>query len=501
MNELKNILDIQKAYKQNSLDGIDEDIKLYLLVVKNSQTDFLDTLCLVKSELEAYSLLYEVAYNYKTKKHYTLEIQPNSFSIKAIKTLTLKEVFSNEEYKKLLELRLSDGITPYSYEEVKVIGENYQLIWDIDQREPQFFVLQDGKIIQPKDTSNMPFYFSGNARVMIKDKKYGIIKSNGFFDNINYKVWIDFTYHYIRSDNFGNFELLKDKPHSTDFKKLTCELLLEDGELIQNVLLNSTTKDEYITTKDDMLIYHKGSKTSKPYKDIILNAFETKAVQCKNNLWGYIDKDLKEIIPCKFEDWNFFHDGYAVLKDKSGYFVIDQKGDVLFKEMEFIKHYKNDLFFVKKDSLWGVYKKEKLFIEFFDLHKEIEQIKKENNLGDDEVFDFLHESYFSKTMLFANVSDVYELILREKIYEKNKKLSQKMYEMPLKEYVKLFNLKTKNDLIDAKLWGKKVKTKDGRVGYIHWEYPASASLYDMRLELPVDGFGVRIEELELVRDE
>jgi len=499
LNELKNILDIKQAYKEDSIKGF-ENLTLYLLKVKDTDRVFNASLCLCKSEVEAQRLIYEVEFNYKTKKIYTLELEENDYKIDEIKKLTLKEVFEDKELKSFLQYRFSEKITPYSYEDLELIGRDYKLIWDIDTNIAQFLVLKKDKITLPKDTSDMPFYFNGNARVMVKDNKFGIINSKKMFSQMDYKIWIDFRYHYIRSDGFGNFELLEDEIITNDFKKLKCKLLKADGKVVENVLLNSTTNDEYITTKNDMLLYHKDKITSKPYKNIILNAFEIKPVMCENNLFGYIDKNLDEMIPCKFNDWNFFNDGYCVLKDNDRYFVIDTKGNFIIKDMHYIKHFNDELFFVKKDTFWGVYKKDKIFIDFFDLQKEVKSIKNKNNLDEDEdeVFEFLQEKFMLKTGISINASGVKELILRSKILEKNSLVYKKIYEIPLKEYIKNFNLKTRTDLVEARLWGKKVKTKDGKIGYIGWEYPSSASLYDMSVELPVDGFGIKLEDLELI---
>ncbi len=48
------------------------------------------------------------------------------------------------------------------------------------------------------------------------------------------------------------------------------------------------------------------------YKEIILNFSEGLAlVQDKNNLWGYIDMDGNEVIPCQFVSAQQFHGGFA----------------------------------------------------------------------------------------------------------------------------------------------------------------------------------------------
>jgi len=98
-------------------------------------------------------------------------------------------------------------------------------------------------------------------------------------------------------------------------------------------------------------------------------------------------------------------------------------------------------------------------------------------------------------------------------------LHSKRYELPLVEYVKLFDtFKSQRNLNEAGLWWHKVHVMQipkrfeeivdkNDSYYIGWEYPSSASLYDMSMELPVmfkklDGstlsLGIELKYLELI---
>ena len=73
------------------------------------------------------------------------------------------------------------------------------------------------------------------------------------------------------------------------------------------------------------------------------------AVQ-RNGLWGYIDKNGNEVIPCQYEDINTFDNSLAVVKKGNLYGCIDKKGnEVIPFEYEWISKY-DDYFIVDKKS-------------------------------------------------------------------------------------------------------------------------------------------------------
>lgn len=512
LKELKNIILFNEMYEKGTIDGYDFSLPLYYLKVHNGEKEFNSAICLSKSELEAFKTVYTVQFEYITQKVYSLELKKNDLKILEEVEVTLQEVWEDEELKSSFYYRLEDGITPYGKSDFNYIDEKCELIWDINTTHNQFLIKRKDKILLPKEMEkegkfNMPFHFCGGSRVMVDcSGKYGVIYSKEHYKKMDYKVLYDFKYHYIRSDGFGNVEMLENKiEHNGDYKKLICDMakISDEKKEIKKVLLNSTTKDEYITIDSDGLLrQHCENGVSKlAYKTIILNFHKIKPVQYIDGKWGYLDKNGSELIDCIFFDWNFFHGDYAVIKEARKKFLIDHRGAIVTKPADEVIYYENNMYFIKDDDKWAVYKGKDVYIDFIDTKKIIDDIKKEHNLKDKEIYKFLEEQYCTKTgYMWLNANSPEEIILRDAIVEKKRELHKQKYELPLKEYVKLYDTFTSDkELRETGLWKHKVKIKDGKIGHIGWSYPASASLYDMSVELPVDGFGVSLEELELIK--
>ena len=532
--ELSSIITCKEVYDKDSLDGANCLLPLYYLKLQNSEGRvFNSRICLCKSELTALKTTYQLKYNsYSTKKVYSLELSPDKTIILDEIETTLKEVWEDEKLKSNFNSRLSEGITPYTKKDLKKIDDKCELIWDMYSREPMCVVKRGDKFILPKDAldkkARMPFGLSGGSREMIdKNGKYGIINTgNSLKNDLNYKLLYPFDYHYIRLDGFGNAELLKEKiDHGGDYKKLVCTMVnLWDKNIEpKQVLLNSTTNDEYITIDSDgLLTQHTKNGSSKPYQTIIQSFLKPKPVRDSSGLWGYIDKDAKEIIPCKFEDWNFFNDGYALLKVDDKPFLIDETGEIVVEPFyEEIEHYKNDIFFVKTENKWGAIKDKNLYVDFIDVDKEVALVQKTNNLADEEIMDFmLRETAMAMRILPKNYEPYY-LLLSLEIFKKKQALHPQMYQLPLKEYMALFDIpQSKDDLVEMGLWGKVVRVKeceitdrykellkDATSGTIGYHHQMGGSCYAMDIELPVDfekldgssvSLGIGFGDLEIV---
>ncbi len=521
--ELNYILESKKAYERDSLSGLDVSTPLYYLKLHNGQREFNSDICLCESEFISLKTMYRVGWSYHTQKVYSLELAPNRITIlKEVKT-SLKEVWEDKELKENLFSRFSEGITPYSMDDLSLIDDACELIWSLKSANPQFVVMKKNRCILPQDVlskkANMPFFLSGGTQAMInRDAKYGII-----FDS---KILYPFDYHYIRLDGFGNAELLKNPiDHKGDYKKLVCEMvnLRDQKSGSKEVLLNSTTKDEYITIDSEgLLTQHTKGGISKPYKTIIQNFMKIKPVQSVDGLWGYIDKDCKEIIACEFKDWNFFNNGYAILEEDEREFVIDESGEIIIKPMyEKIEHYENDLFFVQKEKSWAVFQREKILIDFIDIEKKIADLKEEFSLADEEVINHLRSDFFMDTRVLMGRDKPHYLILKIELQKIKRSLHNKMHELSLDEYMKLFATpKNQRNLQEMGLWGRGVNVKECDIlknykeileepsqGFIGYEHQMGSSCYDMSMELPVifskkDGssvsLGVKFENLELI---
>ncbi|MDD3467681.1 MAG: WG repeat-containing protein, partial [Campylobacterales bacterium] len=333
-DELANIITCKEAYDRDSIDGLDGALPLFYLRLRNDEREFDSTICLCKSELAALKTIYQVKAKYYTKKVYSLELEPSNVTIIDEIQTTLADVWADEKLRSNFNYRLGEGITPYSRKDLRAIDDKCELIWDMYSREPMCVVKRGDGFVLPKDAvsgkANMPFGLSGGSRGMIdKNGKYGIINTgNSFKNDLNYKLLYPFEYHYIRLDGFGNAEMMRDEiAHGGGYKKLVCTMVcLWDASIEpKSVLLNSTTRDEYITVDGDgLLTQHTESGSSRPYKTIIKDFLKIKPVQDANGLWGYIDKNAQEIIPCQFADWNFFSDDwYTILKENEKYFFIN----------------------------------------------------------------------------------------------------------------------------------------------------------------------------------
>ena len=103
--------------------------------------------------------------------------------------------------------------------------------------------------------------------------------------------------------------------------------------------------------------------------------------------------------------------------------------------------------------------------------------------------------------------------------EKQKTLQENKHKLPLQEYINLFEpIRSEKNLREVGLLGQKVRVKKIPQAYkeiikkeeyytIGWNYPSSASMFDMTVELPVvftkmDGsdltLGIGLENLVLV---
>jgi len=508
--ELANIITCKEVYDKDSLDGVDGSLPLYYLRLHNGEREFDSRICLCKSELKALKTIYNVKNSYSTKKVYSLELRAEKKIILDEIQTTLKEVWKDEELKENFKYRLSEGITPYTKKDLKKIDNRCELIWDMYSRESMCVIKRGDKFILPQDAVNkkvsMPFGLSSGNREMIdQNGKYGIINTgNSLKNDLNYKLLYPFEYHYVRLDGFGNAELLKEPiEHGGDYRKLICTMvnLWDESVAPKQVLLNSTTNDEYITTDSDgLLIQHTKGGSSKPYQTIIQNFLKIKPVQESSGLWGYIDKDAKAIIPCKFKDWNFFNDGYALLNQDGKTFVIDESGEMVIEpKYEYIEHYEKDLFFVKDGTSWAVFKGGKVIVGFIDIEAKINQIQKEQNLRSDEVMEFLREDFFIDSRVLMGRDTPHYLILKIELLKQKRALHSKMYELPLKEYIKLFDTpQNQKDLQQMGLWGKGVRVKECEIiknfkeilkdftsGTIGYHHQMGASCYAMDVELPI----------------
>jgi len=458
---------VKDAVTQKSFDM---QTKLYYLKLQHGEREFNSELCCCRSEAQALKASYE-SYS-ATKKVYTLEIE-EWISVHSIESVSFEDVLDDEDFFTSFKNSFYK-ITPYTLGDIKKASNRAKLIWSMDASEHYHILKMGSAFILPSESEkSMPFTLSGGHTVMIDENgKFGLIHTgDSFKEQLDYREILAFKYHYISLDKFGYAEIQKYKIENIkDYKDLVCEILeLSSLKTVSTkALKNSLSMGTFISVdKDRLLQFHtkNNEKISAKYTQIMM-AYSLQPVQdTQTLLWGYIDKNAEEVIACQFEDWNFFNDGVCVLEEQGGTIVIDERGERIFESpYEKTIHYKERIFFVKEKDKWAVLKDGEIYVPFREIKED-----------------------FRDTLIDA-------------IAEVKSKFLHKRYELPLVEYVKLFDtFRDRRDLVDAGLWGHPVNVKNGESGYVGWEYPASSSLYDLSIELPVDGFGQRVETLELVK--
>jgi len=455
---------VKEALREKSFDKKE---RLYYLKLQNEGREFNSELCSCMSE----AIDLKASYNSysATKKVYSLEIE-EWIKVLSIESITLEDVLDDEDFFTSFKNSFYK-VTPYTLEDINAISKGAELIWSIDGGDRFHILCSGSSFILPRDTQkSMPFRLDGGYAVMIdKNGKFGLIYTGKSFKKV-----LAFKYHYINLDSFGYAEVQKSKIECVkDYKDLVCEIInvstLET--LCKSALKNSLSMGRFISVDEERLLrFHtkESENISAKYAQIMMAYSLTPVQDAKTLLWGYIDKSVKEVIACQFHDWNFFNDGISILEEPNATIVIDERGEILFESTyEKIIHHKERIFFVKEQGKWAVLKDGEIYVAF----REIEENVRES--------------------LIEAIAEVKSQYLSER------------YTMPLKEYVKLFDpFRDRRDLVDAGLYGHPVRIKEsGKRGYISWEYPSSASLYNLSIELPVDSFGYRFEALELLRRE
>lgn len=184
--------------------------------------------------------------------------------------------------------------------------------------------------------------------------------------------------------------------------------------------------------------------------------------------------------------------------------VIDISGHTVISPVyRKIEHYKSGYFFVQNDTgEWALFYEGEMVVDFVDPDKEPKTPK-------------THESIYDDCM-----DTDYQRVLISRLREIERRKLHRRYELPLKEYMKLFPTPAgMGDLERMGLLYHRVEILDlpdaykdlieSEDGYIGWEYPSTASIFDMSEELPVmltkkDGtvlsLGISFGKLQLKSD-
>jgi len=511
---------IANACKELILDdaNIDMSQTFYYLKLTQKERIWQSSLCFSYGEAMARKTRHtHIRY---TTKGYLLELDT---PIEAeIVEISLQEILENEEHLTSFIRRMS-YLVPFDENEIRQMPEDYSLVmlWNFEHHGEAEFLFYDGKefLHSTHEDARIPSSMNYGYNTVIDDEgKYGIIHNKTILlsGEPDFEWIFPCAYYYINIED-GLAEVQREKPkQSDDFIDYLCDIVdLETKQVYaSNVLCGSLRYDnDFITVDKKGLLKlikvdtedKKIVSESQAYIYIInQGAFDPSPVQdVTTKLWGYIDKAYQEIISPQYDDWNFFNHGYTVVQKEGKDVAIDEEGSVVILPCyQSIEHHQDAYFFVQNDAgEWAVFEKNKIYVDFIDI-SHINTLPKHHN--------FPYDDYHEVT---------YESVLKIAIKEKKKALQSQRYTLPLKEYVKLFGTLTSHGhLEEAGLWWHPVKVKKIPTHYediikkedtyiIGWSYPASASIFDMSVELPVMftkvdgsslGLGITLEDLELV---
>ncbi|SFV91111.1 hypothetical protein MNB_SV-4-163 [hydrothermal vent metagenome] len=469
----------------------------------------------------------------------------------AIEKRSLMEILNDSEWSAHFVKRMR-SLVPHSKKEIEYLKAHgkMKMLWSSEFHEgEEQFIYSDGKSflfpVHPNNKAVFGLDFQWSA-VVDGEGNYGVIanKTTHTSKDAAFELVLEPKY-YLVDVKISYAQVQKQKPDvGDDAKANICDIVnlqtkeAIDSHVLWDSLFESLSYVKYITVDEEGLLQYNYideqtgiHKQSKKYLTII-DRIDTIAVQDKETLlWGYIDKEGNELISPRFRDWGSFNDGYAVIREKGNKpFAIDIKGNVIIKpEYDDVRHsYENDLFFVQKEGQWAVFKGGEIYIDFLDPLERFspEFIKAHlflqwglspeyaNCLPKEEVQEHIDAVFYDDDL------DRAEYVLKMLIADKKRALQQKMHTLPLAAYVKLFDtFRSEKALREAGLWGREVDVKECEIlsiykeiivdpskGYIGWEYPVTASTFEMSVELPVvfekiDGnsisLGVPLESLEL----
>ena len=477
---------------------IDKEQTFYYLKLKQDKRIWNSSLCFSYGEAMARKT-YSTHRRYNTK-FYLLELK---VKIEAeIQEINLQDILEDEELFRSFVNRLAYLVpfVPFNKDELEQMSDDYSVttLWNFGHHLEAQFLFYDGKAFlhSTHEDARVPSSMDyGYSTVIDDDGNYGVIHNKTVLLSGDPEMeWILLCEYYYINIEGVLAEVQKEKPkESNDFGEYVCDIIdLETKEVyVNNVLCNSLEYSNFISVdKEGLLQYtninteeNKVEEKSPKYSYIVTPVhYALKPVHdAKTKLWGYIDKECQEVISPKYKEYGFFNDGYAALREDDKYFVINETGDVIIEpKYKTIEHYEYDYFFVEDErGWWAVFVKDKIYIDFIDIPA-MEETPEFNN------FPYV-----------TTRDEKYYIVLCHAMQEKTKSLQSKKYKLPIKEYIALFEpIRSEKNLREIGLFGTKVKVKKIPKEYtdiikkeefytIGWNYPSSASMFDMTMELPV----------------
>lgn len=531
---IKKYITLQKFLKEDYKNLLEKNYTFYILELSQDARKWQSNICLSQNEVKALKAFY--VNNTNKRKPYLLELEiPRKAKI--IK-LSLEDILKDEILTKKLTRRIE--LIPKYNEKILVSltkKSDIKIFWNFEKNlEVRYLYYKEDKFIYNfYENKKLPFFINEPYLEVINSKgKYGLIHKDGIYQNGQLKLIYKCKYHHILTKGVLA-QIQKEKTKSTqNYKNYLCTIIdLETNDIYSNkALCNTLNQDNFIeVTKKKKFKYIKIDKKrekpiikSKEYDYIVnLSILNEKPVfSKKEKLWGYINKNGEEIIKPKFKNYGIFNSGYALINEDEKYFVIDTQGKIQIAKKEFIKHFRNDVFFVKENKKYAIYKKNKKIIDFIDINKELEKIKNDQNFDEKELLKYLRRIHRKNTYQFSQEKNPIFLFLELELIKEKSKLIKNKYKLSLKEYINQFKkFENQIDLNISELINHKVKVKNCEIlkkykdiiiestkGTIGLKYPINKNMFDMNKELPVQfvktnneilTLGIKFKYLELIR--
>ncbi len=524
--------EIENACKQQLANNaqIEKIQPFYTLKTSDGTNEWYGYLCFSQGEAAARAATLCQRY---AKKWYTHELKPQN--IVSIEKMTLEKILDDKTLLHLLVERMA-WLIPLSDEEI-LAYDAWQMLWYFEHYHEAQFLLTDGtKVFVPKqsrlDLSSL-FISSDFVAVIDDEGQYGLIRDRHkkFLDEPDVVCHWACEYYYIHvEENLAEVQR-EAPPQSDNYRDYLCKIVqLHTGKTIaDNALCGSLDyKQRFLTVEADGLLRYayvdqemQEIISSKPYATIVTRGYDYNAVQdAKTKLWGYTDKQGKEVIAPQYDDYAPFNFGYAVVSKEGKNMVIDEQGEVIIVPRYLkIVHDEDDYFFVKSDKGWALFKKGEAQSDFLDVEAILDESFVRKHLPrcmteEDEIVHAVEET------LTMEEEEKAAFVLKHLRSEQKRALQSRCYTLPIQAYIALFDtFKSQKDLEEAGLWYHPVKVRkiprqykniieEQEAYVIGWSYPSGASMFDMSVELPVmfkkkDGMeltlGIKLEDLVLVR--
>ena len=511
-----------------------ENYSFYIIKLSQDDRTWQSNMCLSLNESKALEAFY---INKQNKKNlYLLEFKSPKKS--EIIKLSLKDILKDE---KLIEkfIKRIKLIPTYKKENIINMKDNceIEILWNFSHRlEARYFYYQkDSFTLEFFENEKLPFYIDKPYIEVINNKgKYGLIYKHSTTQEDRLNLIYKCIYNHIETKGILAQIQTNKRLNTQNYKDVLCTIVnLKTNDIYtNNALCDTLNQNSFIEiSKNKKLRYIKiDAKTykicvkSKEYDNIINSTMlnQKPVFDKKQNLWGYINKYGEEIIKPQFKTYAFFNSDYAVINEDEKYLVIDSQGKIQIDKKEFIKAFKDDIFFVKKSEKYAIYKKGKVIIDYLDINKRLEELKNEQNLKEEDLIKYLKKLHRKKTYQFTQEKNPVFLLLELELIKKKATFVKNKYDLSLDKYIRQFEIFEKHlDLNTSELSNQKVKVKaceilkeykdiiiDPTQGRIGFRYPMNQNIFDMKKELPIEfkknnneilTLGIEFKYLELVK--